>query len=49
MGDSFQIMIVMIVYMLVVIGIGLAFARRPIAARKTIFWAGGGWGPGSPP
>lgn len=49
MGDSMQIMVVMIAYMLVVIGIGVAFARRANRAPRTIFWAGGPWAPGSPP
>ena len=45
MGDSFQIMIVMIVYMLVVIGIGLAFARRANRSSEDYFLGGRGLGP----
>ena len=37
MGDNIQIMIVMVVYMLAVIGIGLAFAKRANESPEAYF------------
>ena len=45
MGDNIQIMITMIVYMLVVIGIGLAFARRANKSSEDYFLGGRTLGP----
>ena len=45
MGDSLQIMIVMILYMLVVIGIGLAFAKRANQSSEDYFLGGRTLGP----
>ncbi len=45
MGDSLQIMIVMIAYMLVVIGIGIAFARRANQSSEAYFLGGRSLGP----
>ncbi|HJA91514.1 MAG TPA: sodium/proline symporter [Candidatus Eisenbergiella merdipullorum] len=45
MGDSLQIMIVMILYMLVVIGIGLAFAKRSNQSSEDYFLGGRTLGP----
>lgn len=45
MGDSLQIMIVMILYMLVVIGIGLAFAKRANQSSEEYFLGGRTLGP----
>ena len=45
MGDSIQIMIVMAVYMLAVIGIGLAFAKRANESPEAYFLGGRTLGP----
>ena len=45
MGDSLQIMVVMIAYMLVVIGIGVAFARRANQSSEDYFLGGRTLGP----
>ena len=45
MGDSMQIMVVMIAYMLVVIGIGVAFARRANQSSEDYFLGGRTLGP----
>lgn len=45
MGDNIQIMITMIIYMLVVIGIGLAFARRANKSSEDYFLGGRTLGP----
>lgn len=45
MEDSIQIMIVMVVYMLVVIGIGLAFARKANKSSEDYFLGGRTLGP----
>lgn len=45
MGDNIQIMIVMVVYMLAVIGIGLAFAKRANESPEAYFLGGRTLGP----
>ncbi len=45
MGDSFQIMVVMVAYMLVVIGIGIAFARKANQSSDDYFLGGRTLGP----
>ena len=45
MGDSFQIMVVMVAYMLVVIGIGIAFARKANQSSEDYFLGGRTLGP----
>ena len=45
MGDTFQIMITMVVYMLAVIVIGLAFARRANHSSEAYFLGGRSLGP----
>ncbi len=45
MGDTFQIMITMVVYMLAVIFIGLAFARRANHSSEAYFLGGRSLGP----
>src|SRR5699024_3621582 len=45
MGDNIQIMITMIIYMLIVIGIGLAFARRANKSSEDYFLGGRTLGP----
>ena len=45
MGDAIQIAITMLVYMLAVIGIGLAFARRSNASSDNYFLGGRTLGP----
>ena len=45
MGDTFQIMITMIAYMLAVIVIGLAFARRANRSSEAYFLGGRSLGP----
>ena len=42
MNDTMQIMITMVLYMLVVIGIGLAFAKRANQSSEDYF-LGGRW------
>ena len=45
MNDTMQIMITMIIYMLIVIGIGLAFARRANKSSEDYFLGGRTLGP----
>ena len=45
-GDTIQILIAMIAYMLVVVGIGLFLPRERRPIQKIISWAAGPWGPG---
>lgn len=45
MSDTIQIMITMIVYMLIVIGIGLGFARRANKSSEEYFLGGRSLGP----
>ena len=45
MNDTMQIMITMVLYMLVVIGIGLAFAKRANQSSEDYFLGGRTLGP----